>query len=62
MKIRKAKPTITIYELNDEEIIPFKELAWQEGGPVDTYLKIGGKGAQEILDALLDDIKNAQNK
>lgn len=62
MKIRKAKPTITIYELSDEEIVPFKELAWQEGGPVDAYLKIGGEGAKEILDALLADIEAAQNQ
>jgi TRAP-type C4-dicarboxylate transport system substrate-binding protein len=62
MKIRKAKPTITIYELSDEEIVPFKELAWQEAGPVDSYLKIGGEGAQEILDALLNDIKTAQKQ
>ena len=62
MKIREAKPTITIYELSNEEVAPFKELAWQEGGPVDTFLKIGGEGAQEILDALLADIEAAQNK
>jgi len=62
MKMLEAKPTLTFYELSDEEIVQFRKLAWQEGGPVDTYLKIGGKGAQEILDTLLDDIKNAQNK
>ncbi|MEA3298446.1 MAG: TRAP transporter substrate-binding protein DctP, partial [Chloroflexota bacterium] len=60
MKIREAKPTITICELSDEETAPFKELAWQEGGPVDSYLKIGGEGAQEILEALQADIEAAQ--
>ena len=59
-KIKEAKPSITLYELTDEEIIPFKELAWQESGPVEAYLKIGGEGAQEILDALLADIEAAQ--
>ena len=62
MKIKEAKPTFTFYELSDEEIVPFKKLAWQEGGAVDTYLKIGGEGAKEILDALLADVKTAQNK
>jgi len=62
METREIKPTITIYRLSDEEIVPFKERAWQKGGPVDAYLEIGGKGAQEILDTLLDDIKTAAQK
>lgn len=61
-KIREARPKCAFYELSEEEIVPFKELAWQEGGPVDTYLKIGGEGAKEILDALLTDIKTAQSR
>jgi len=61
-KIKESKPTITLYELSNEEIVPFKELAWQEDGPVDAYLKIGGEGAKEILDALLADIKTAQSQ
>ena len=60
-KIKEAKPSITLYELTEEEMMPFKEMAWkEEGGPVDAYLKIGGEGAQEILDALLADIEAAQ--
>ena len=61
-KIKESKPTITFYELSDEEIVPFKELALQKDGPMDTYLKIGGEGAKEILDTLLVDIKTAQNQ
>lgn len=56
-KIKKAKPTINFYELTDEEVVPFKELAWAEGGPVESYLKIGGEDAKEIMDALLSDIE-----
>jgi TRAP-type C4-dicarboxylate transport system substrate-binding protein len=60
-EIKEAKPSITLYELTEEEVMPFKELAWQEGGgPVEAYLNIGGAGAQEILDALLEDIEAAQ--
>jgi TRAP-type transport system periplasmic protein len=60
-KIKEAKPSITLYELTEEEMMPFKELAWkEEGGPVDAYLRIGGDGAQEILDTLLIDIEEAQ--
>ena len=61
-EIKKAKPSINISTLTSEEIEPLRELAWQESGPASTYLEIGGKGAQEILNALLDDIKTAQNK
>jgi TRAP-type C4-dicarboxylate transport system substrate-binding protein len=59
-QIKEAKPSITLYEMTEEEIMPFKELAWQEGGPVQAYLKIAGDGAQELLDALLADIEAAQ--
>jgi TRAP-type transport system periplasmic protein len=60
-KIKEAKPSITLYELSEEEMMPFKDLAWkEEGGPVDAYLRIGGDGAQEILDALLADIEAAK--
>jgi TRAP-type transport system periplasmic protein len=59
-KIKEAKPSINLYDFTEEEVMPFKELAWQEGGPVEAYLRIGGDGAQEILDTLLADIENAQ--
>lgn len=61
-EIKKAKPSINISVLSSEEIEPLRERAWQESGPANTYLKIGGEGAKEILDALLDDIKTAENK
>lgn len=61
-KIKDAKPTITFYELTDEEIVPFKELAWEKDGAAETYLQIGGEGAKEILDALLADIKKVTQK
>lgn len=59
-RIKKAKPTITIYELTDEEIITFKELGMQ--GNSRSFLEIGGDGAKEILDTLLADINTAQNQ
>jgi len=59
-EIQRAKPSITLYEFTEEEVIPLKELAWREGGPADTYLRIGGAGAQEILDTLLADIEAFQ--
>jgi len=57
-KIKELKPEFTFYELTDEEILPFKELAWREGGPTDLYSETGGEGAKEILDSLLDYVKN----
>ena len=60
-QIKEAKPSITLYEMTEEEIMPFKEMAWkEEGGPVQAYLKMAGEGSQEILDALLADIEAAQ--
>lgn len=61
-QIKKEKPSITIYDLGVEEIEELRERAWQESGAANTYLEIGGEGAKEILDALIDDIKNAENK
>jgi TRAP-type C4-dicarboxylate transport system substrate-binding protein len=60
--IKKSKPNITIYELTDEEIIPFEELAKKDDRVVKWYLENGGDGANEVLDTLLTDIENAQNK
>jgi len=57
--IKNDKPSITFYELTNEEIEPFKKLAWEDDGPATTYVEIGGDGAQEILDALLADIETA---
>jgi len=58
-KVKKNKPTFTIYKLTDEEVVPFRNLAYEKGGPFDAYLKIGGEGAKEIVDTLLADIKTA---
>lgn len=57
--VKKFKPTFNFYELTDEELVPFRNLAYEKGGPFDAYLKIGGEGAKEIIDALLADIKTA---
>ena len=57
--IKKAKPSFIIYDLNEEELAPFRDLAWGEDGPLNAYLKIGGEGAKEILDQLLADIETA---
>jgi tripartite ATP-independent transporter DctP family solute receptor len=52
----KDKPSLVHYELTDQEKAAFKEKA----EPVQqVYLKIGGEGAQEVLDAVKTDIQNA---
>lgn len=61
-KIREIKPSISIYELSNEEIEPLKERALQEEGAISTYLEICGEDAKEILDALQADIKAAIDK
>lgn len=56
---KKAKPDIIFYEFTEEDMKPFKELSV----PVrEEYLKLGGKGANEILNALLEDLKTAKEK
>ena len=61
-QIKKENPSITIYDISEEQIGILKERAWQESGGINTYLRIGGEGAKEILDALVADIKTAQNQ
>ena len=58
-KIMKEKPTFTFYELTDEEMVPFRDMAWGKDGPLDAYLKVSGEGGKEILDALLADVEAA---
>jgi TRAP-type C4-dicarboxylate transport system substrate-binding protein len=51
------RPQIVYHEIRGEELEEFKTLA----EPVyDKFLEIGGPQAQEILDALLNDIENAK--
>jgi len=59
-EILEKKPSMIFYELTKEEIVPFENLAWQEGGPLDTFLKIGGKDAKAIFEALKFDVEAAE--
>jgi len=54
-KIVKAKKDLKVVYLTTEEMGKFKALAKKTHA---TYIKIGGDGAREILDALQADIKN----
>jgi TRAP-type C4-dicarboxylate transport system substrate-binding protein len=55
--IMQAKPSMKYIELTDEEIEAFKEKA----KPLrQKYLKMGGKGAKEVLDAVVKDIQWAE--
>lgn len=56
-KMKKEKPSLKFHVLDDATIAKFKakaETVYPE------YTKIGGEGAQQILDALLKDIYNAK--
>jgi TRAP-type C4-dicarboxylate transport system substrate-binding protein len=56
-KIEKSRPKIKFSVLDDAASAAFKakaETVYRQ------YVQIGGEGAQEILDALLKDIKNAK--
>ncbi len=55
--ILKSKPSMKYIELTDEEIAAFREKA----KPLrQKYLKMGGEGAKEVLDAVIEDIKWAE--
>ncbi|MGD2270350.1 MAG: TRAP transporter substrate-binding protein DctP [Desulfobacterales bacterium] len=56
-KMKKAKPELTFTVLDTATIANFKERA-ETVYP--KYTKIGGKGSQAMLDALLKDIENAK--
>ena len=56
-KMKKAKPSLKFTVLDDAAIADFKAKA-QTVYPM--YVKIGGEGSQEILDALLKDIEAAK--
>ena len=52
--IMRAKPSMKYIELTDEEIAAFR----QKAKPLrQKYLKMGGEGAKEVLDAVLKDIE-----
>ena len=56
-KMKKAKPSLKVNVLDDETIAEFKA---QAETVYPQYTKIGGEGAQAVLDALLNDIANAK--
>ncbi|MGB5985217.1 MAG: TRAP transporter substrate-binding protein DctP [Desulfobacterales bacterium] len=56
-KMKAAKPSLEVNILEDEAIAAFKT---QAESVYDQYPKIGGEGAQEVLDALFKDIENAK--
>jgi len=56
-KMKAAKPSLKFSVLDDATIAQFKAKA---ESVYPEYTKIGGEGAQEILDALLQDIANAK--
>jgi tripartite ATP-independent transporter DctP family solute receptor len=56
-KMKKAKPSLTFHVLDDANIAKFKARA-ETVYP--QYPKIGGEGAQQVLDALLKDIETAK--
>jgi TRAP-type C4-dicarboxylate transport system substrate-binding protein len=57
--ILQAKPSMTSIELTENEIAAFQEKA----RPLrDKYLEMGGKGAKEVLDAVLADIEWARQE
>jgi len=56
-KMKAAKPALKVHEIDDATVAKFKALA-EKVYP--EYTKIGGEGAQQVLDALLKDITNAK--
>jgi TRAP-type C4-dicarboxylate transport system substrate-binding protein len=56
-KMKEAKPELKFTVLDDATIAKFKA---QAESVYPEYTKIGGEGAQAILDALLKDIENAK--
>lgn len=56
-KIEEERPEIGFHELSDEAIAAFKEKA---ESVYDTFINMGGEGAEEILATLKQDIDDAQ--
>lgn len=57
-KMKEAKPSLEFYVLDDGTIAEFKE---QAKTVYPMYPKVGGEGAEEVLDALLSDIAKAKD-
>lgn len=57
-KMKEAKPSLEFYVLDDAAIAEFKA---QAKTVYPMYPKVGGEGAEEVLDALLSDIANAKD-
>jgi TRAP-type C4-dicarboxylate transport system substrate-binding protein len=55
--ILEARPSVKYIELTDEEILAFKQKAEKLR---QKYLKMGGEGAKEVLDAVIKDIEWAK--
>ena len=56
-KIKQERPNITFTELSDAEIEKFKKIAIPN---YPDFVKVGGKNAQEVMDALIQDVANAK--
>jgi TRAP-type C4-dicarboxylate transport system substrate-binding protein len=57
--VKEKRPNIEFYRFTDEDIAPFRELSKSLH---DEYLKIGGDGAEKILETLLADLEKAKAK
>jgi TRAP-type C4-dicarboxylate transport system substrate-binding protein len=56
-KMLEDRPGIEVYRFTAEDIEPFEEQAKKV---YSTYVELGGEGAQEVLDTLLEDIENGK--
>lgn len=57
--VKEKRPNVEFYRFTDEDIVPFRELSRSLH---DEYLKIGGDGAEKILETLLADLEKAKAK
>lgn len=58
-KMKAAKPSLTFSEIDDKTAAQFAQMA-KTVYPL--YCEIGGRGAEEILDALITDMENAKKE
>ncbi len=58
-KIKNERPEITFTEFSDEQIEELKSIAVPN---YSKFVKIGGKNAQKVMDALLQDVANAKKE
>lgn len=57
--VKEKRPNIEFYSFTEEDIVPFRELSKSLH---DEYLKMGGDGADKILETLLSDLEKAKAK